>query len=104
MPTHKHPRAAGPADLRPQAIRGTAPRRTPGVRALAAYAEHADCPLATLGFVAGVDFDRLLLDTPYQAPAAALLSDAGQLYDALTNPAPRSGATRRSPAGIRSTR
>jgi hypothetical protein len=38
------------------------------VRALAAYARHTNCPLAALGFAAGVDFDRLLRGTPYQPP------------------------------------
>jgi hypothetical protein len=57
---------ASTADPRLEAIRGTAPRRSPTVRALAAYAGHSDCSLATLGFAAGVDFDRLLRGTPYQ--------------------------------------
>src|SRR5262245_12681673 len=47
-------------------IRGGAPQRSPNVRALAAYAEHSDCPLAALGFAAGVDFDRLLAGTQHQ--------------------------------------
>jgi hypothetical protein len=48
-------------------IRGGAPRRSPTVRALAAYAQHTGCRLATLGFAAGVDFDRLLAGTDFQA-------------------------------------
>ena len=60
--------ASAEGDLLLQTIRGEAPRRTPSVRTLAAYAQHTDCNLATLGFAAGVDFDRLLKDTPYQAP------------------------------------
>ena len=49
-------------------IRGPAPRRSPNVRVLAAFAQHTDCRLATLGFTAGVDFDGLLARTRYQAP------------------------------------
>ena len=49
------------------AIRGNARRRSPTVRALAAYASHADCNLATLGFAAGIDFDQLLVGTRYEA-------------------------------------
>jgi hypothetical protein len=37
------------------------------VRVLAAYAEHSDCALASVGFAVGADFDRLLLGTKYQA-------------------------------------
>ena len=37
------------------ALRGSAPRRSPNVRTLAAYSQHTDCNLATLGFAAGVD-------------------------------------------------
>jgi hypothetical protein len=49
-------------------IRGGAPRRSPTVRVLAGYAQHLGCSLATLGFTAGVNFDRLLAGTSYQAP------------------------------------
>ena len=35
---------------------------------LAAFAQNTDCPLATLGFAAGVDFDRLLFGTRFRAP------------------------------------
>jgi hypothetical protein len=38
------------------------------VRVLASYSGHTDCNLATLGFAARVDFDRLLDGTRYQAP------------------------------------
>jgi hypothetical protein len=55
-------------EQRLEAIRGGAPRRSPTVRALAAYAQHTDCRLATLGFAASVDFDRLLAGTPWRAP------------------------------------
>src|SRR4051812_150053 len=55
-------------EARLTAIRATARRRSPTVRVLSAYAEHADCNLATLGFAAEVDFDRLLEGTPYEAP------------------------------------
>jgi hypothetical protein len=47
-------------------IRGPAPRRSPSVRVLAAFAQNTDCRLATLGFAAGVDFDRLLKGTRFQ--------------------------------------
>src|SRR5262245_4221401 len=49
-------------------VRGTAPPRSPTVRALAAYAGLSACPLATLGFSASVDFDRLLDGTRYKMP------------------------------------
>src|SRR5262249_51970329 len=55
-------------ERRLEEIRGGAPRRSPTVRALAAYAQHAGCNLATLGFAAGVNFDRLLAGTRLQAP------------------------------------
>src|SRR3954471_2596652 len=49
-------------------VRGRAPTRSPNVRVLAAYASHTNCNLATLGFSAGVDFDRLLRDTRFETP------------------------------------
>jgi hypothetical protein len=49
-------------------VRGGAPRRSPTVRVLAAFADHGDCNLATLAFAAGVDTDRLLAKTDYEAP------------------------------------
>jgi hypothetical protein len=55
-------------DQRLTQIRGGARRRSPSVRALAAFATHADCNLATLGFAARVDFDRLLEHTKYETP------------------------------------
>jgi hypothetical protein len=42
--------------------------RSPTVRVLASYASHTDCNLASLGFAARVDFDRLLVGTEFQAP------------------------------------
>jgi hypothetical protein len=45
-----------------------APTRQPTVRVLAAFAGHADCNLAALGFAAGVDFDQLLTGTEFEAP------------------------------------
>jgi len=56
------------AEQRLEQVRGKAPLRTPTVRALAAYADHLDCPLATLGFAAGIDFDKWLAKTDYQVP------------------------------------
>lgn len=50
------------------AIRGAAPRRSPTVRVLSAYAGHADCNLATLGFAAEVDFEAVLRGTVFEAP------------------------------------
>ena len=41
-------------------IRGKAPRRSPTVRALAAFAQHTDCRLAGVALAAGVGLDRLL--------------------------------------------
>jgi hypothetical protein len=55
-------------ERRLEEIRGGAPRRSPTVRALASYAQHTDCKLAALGFAAGVNFDRLLAGTRFQAP------------------------------------
>ena len=49
-------------------ICGGASRRSATVRVLATYSQHTDCNLATLGFSAGVDFDRLLTGTRLQAP------------------------------------
>jgi hypothetical protein len=49
-------------------LRGGAPRRSPTVRVLAAFADHGDCNLATLAFAARVDVDRLLVKTEYAAP------------------------------------
>jgi hypothetical protein len=49
-------------------ILGQAPRRSPNVRVLAGYAQHVGCNLATLGFAAGANFDRLLAGTRFQAP------------------------------------
>lgn len=48
-------------------LRGTAPRRSPTVRVLAAYSSHTDCNVATLAFAASVDMDKLLVGTPFQA-------------------------------------
>ncbi len=50
------------------AVRGPAPRQSPNVRVLAGYAQHIRCNLATLGFAAGVNFDRLLARTRFQVP------------------------------------
>jgi hypothetical protein len=58
--------SASQLEQRLAAVRGNAPRRSPSVRALAAYASNVDCKLATLGFTARVDFDRLLTATAYQ--------------------------------------
>jgi hypothetical protein len=49
-------------------ICGDAPRRSTNVRALAAFAQNAGCPLANLAFAAGVDLDRLLVGTHFQTP------------------------------------
>src|SRR5215469_13026023 len=49
-------------------VRSGAPTRSPTVRVLASYASHTDCNLASLGFAARVDFDRLLIGTKFQAP------------------------------------
>ena len=53
-------------DRRLEEIRGNKLRRTPNVRVLAGYAQHVTCNLATLGFAAGVNFDRLLAKTRFQ--------------------------------------
>ena len=49
-------------------VRAGAPERSPTVRVLAAYSGHTDCRLASVGFAAGIDLDRLLIGTKYQAP------------------------------------
>jgi hypothetical protein len=48
------------------ALRGSAVRRSPTVRVLAAFSSHTDCNTASLAFAAGVDMDRLLVGTQYQ--------------------------------------
>jgi len=45
-----------------------APKRGANVRTLARYAANSTCRLATLGFAARVDFDRMLVGTPYAVP------------------------------------
>src|SRR5437868_1097818 len=55
-------------ERRLEAIRGSTLRRTPNVRVLAGYAQHVNCNLSTLGFAAGVNFDRLLVKTRFQMP------------------------------------
>src|ERR1051325_10920249 len=55
-------------EQRLEEIRGKTPRRSPNVRVLAGYAQHTSCNLATLGFITGTDFDRLLRGTPDQMP------------------------------------
>jgi hypothetical protein len=55
-------------EQRQAVIRGDSPRRSATVHVLAAYSQHTDCNLATLGFSAGVDFDRLLAGTRLRAP------------------------------------
>ncbi len=49
------------------ALRGTAPGRSPTVRVLARFSGHTDCNVATLAFSAGVDMDKLLVGTPFEA-------------------------------------
>jgi hypothetical protein len=67
MPRNRtRPRRPQPPDL--EQVRGGAPQRSPSVRVLAGFSGHADCSLAALGFAAGVDLDRLLTGTPFQAP------------------------------------
>jgi hypothetical protein len=60
--------ASAHLEQRLEEIRGRAPRRSPTVWALAAYAQHTDCRLATLGFAAGGNFDRLLVGTRLGMP------------------------------------
>jgi hypothetical protein len=55
-------------ERRLEVIRGGAPRRSPTVRALAGFADHTDCNLASLAFTAGVDLDHLLDKTRLEAP------------------------------------
>src|SRR5262249_11056988 len=44
------------------------PPRSPNVRVLAAYAQNTACALAGLAFSAGVNLDKLLVGTRFQAP------------------------------------
>src|SRR5262245_57370664 len=67
MATHTDSTTSGHLARRLEALRGSAPRRSSSVRVLAAFAQHGDCNLAALGFAAGVDFDRLLVGTRFQA-------------------------------------
>lgn len=55
-------------DTRIESLTRGAPRRSPTVRVLAAFSEHADCNLASLGFATGVDFEKLLTGTGFEAP------------------------------------
>ena len=54
-------------EQRLEQLRGNAPRRSPSVQALAAYASHADCRLASLAFAADINLDRLLRGTRFEA-------------------------------------
>lgn len=49
-------------------LRGDAPTRSADVRSLAMFAANSGCKLATLGFAARVDFNRILEGTRYAAP------------------------------------
>lgn len=66
-------------------VRGTAPERNPTVRVLAAFSDHADCPLASLGMAAGVDFDRVLAGTSAEAPfgQSPFAFQRGELFENL---------------------
>jgi hypothetical protein len=65
----KSERALSPSlERRMAEILDMAPRRSPNVRVLAAYAQHSDCKLATLGFTVGANFDQLLAKTRYEMP------------------------------------
>ncbi len=55
-------------DPRLDRLAGAAPRRSPNVRALARFAANVDCTLATVGFAARIDFDRLLVGTRFEVP------------------------------------
>jgi len=50
------------------ALAGAAPRRSPNVRTLARFAANSKCALASLGFAAQVDFDKLLVKTRFEVP------------------------------------
>lgn len=51
-----------------EALAKGAPARAANVRTLARFAANSTCKLATLGFAARVDFDQLLVGTPYEVP------------------------------------
>lgn len=55
-------------DPRLDVLAGSAPRRSPNVRALARFAANVECTLATVGFAARVDFDQLLVGTRFEVP------------------------------------
>src|SRR5215472_2768856 len=53
---------------RVEKLAGDAPKRPANVRTLARFAATSECRLATLGFAARVDFDKLLEKTAYAVP------------------------------------
>ncbi|MBL4844228.1 MAG: hypothetical protein JKY65_01770 [Planctomycetes bacterium] len=55
-------------DPRLDALAGGGPKRSPNVRALARFAANSDCQLATVGFAARIDFDKLLVGTEFEVP------------------------------------
>jgi hypothetical protein len=59
---------AGNREQRLQALTEGTSVRTATVRTLAKYAANSQCPLATLGFAARVDFDKLLRGTHLEVP------------------------------------
>jgi hypothetical protein len=67
------------------AIRGKARKRTPTVRALAAFSGHTACPTATLAFAAEVDLDQLPNGTAYEMPfgASPYHFSRGESFEAL---------------------
>jgi len=54
--------------VRLRALAADARERRPDVRALARFAANAECNMASLGFAARVDFDRLLEKTTFEVP------------------------------------
>src|SRR4051812_47396544 len=67
-------------------IRGIAPRRSPTVRVLSALAQHTDCNLATLGFLADVDFDRLLTGPAVVGLAQGSMNNSWVTVQSRLNP------------------
>jgi hypothetical protein len=66
MSSREAGKLATEVERRLEEIRGGAPRRSPNVRVLAAYAQHTDCALATVAFSAGVDLDKVLAGTRFR--------------------------------------
>ncbi|HST39357.1 MAG TPA: hypothetical protein VLK58_07600 [Conexibacter sp.] len=64
---------------------GSAPSKTPSVRALSSYASHSDCATASLAFAARADLDRMCTGTDYESPIGQdpQAFQRGQTFEAM---------------------